>query len=56
MEDESAKERDRNLRNALRRLLERYIQLARRRKQAAEQKKPPGREGSNLQPFSCSIR
>jgi predicted DNA-binding ribbon-helix-helix protein len=52
MDDESAKERDRNLRSALRRLLERYIELARRRKQAAKEKKPPGRQGSNLQSFS----
>jgi hypothetical protein len=39
MEDEPTQEPDRNLRNALRRLLERYIQLAQRRKQAANKKK-----------------
>jgi hypothetical protein len=48
MEDESAKEQDRNLRNALRRLLERYIQLARRRKQAAEKKKRPDSKADAL--------
>jgi hypothetical protein len=48
MEDDSAKEQDRNLRNALRRLLERYIQLAQRRKVAAEKKKRPASKADAL--------